>query len=279
MIDGIPFGQPRLRVATTRPNIYIPPLKRARLSYTQPNSDDFPGGAAADDEAPLLLTNGESHGVLSDADSDADDDDFALDDAECSMSTDGSSSEDGDEDEDEEEDGSDDEDEDEDEDEVQDEVQPEAPHEDRDRASTQAIAEEVRELTKGRHASQKLSLSTLDKLTTLRVVFPTAPIDLCEQVLGASGEDLETTYKVLSEAFSPQMSQEAAIAWRPGGSLPHPRENLEKAPKQPHPSSGPQAGDGSLTGKRKFREESPVDDAEDDEYENYDNSLMRKYGL
>ncbi|KAJ3577422.1 hypothetical protein NPX13_g3144 [Xylaria arbuscula] len=264
LIDGIPFGQPRLRTATTRPNIYIPPLKRARLAYTLGGElNDLGGDTAVEDDAPLLLTNGESRDELDGTDSDADDADFTLSDVESSASTDGSSHGDRDEEEEEEE---------EEEDSSDDEGE-----EDREHTSVQSTTQEVREPAEGHRPSQSLALSTLDRLTTLRMVFPTAPIDLCEQVLGASGGDLGTGYKVLSEAFSPQMSQEAAIAWRPGNGIPGSQADLAKAPKQPSMPSPSGGAYGVSTNKRKFREESPVGDAEESDYENNDSSLLRKY--
>ncbi|KAK4680526.1 hypothetical protein QC764_213820 [Podospora pseudoanserina] len=48
LLDGIPFGRPRLRAAYSRPAVDIPPLKRPRLTYD-------PHGEEEDDDAQQLM--------------------------------------------------------------------------------------------------------------------------------------------------------------------------------------------------------------------------------
>ncbi|KAI0506343.1 hypothetical protein F5B22DRAFT_650903 [Xylaria bambusicola] len=270
LIDGIPFGRPRLRTGTTRPNIYIPPLKRARLAYTQHDANHHAGDLVAENEAPLLLTNGELYGDMDDTDSDADDPDFMNDDAQSNTSTDGSSIAGGEREEDFEGDQ-----------EAEEEGIDEDEYGDMEEEQDQDIDQELQELAidnamlEEGQPSQVLGLDTLDKLTALRTVFPTAPIDICENVLAACYGDLKTTYNVLSEPFTPQMTQEAALAWRPGNR--NPCTDLGQASNGTTLTATQPSGAAPATKKRKFQGQSPSDDSENDEYDNPNNTLWRKY--
>ncbi|KAI1420757.1 hypothetical protein F5Y12DRAFT_91916 [Xylaria sp. FL1777] len=267
LIDGVPFGRPHLKTTAGRPNIYIPPLKRPRLAYTQQDGDDDDRGYEVDGHSPVgLITDGELH-EDDDSDSNADDANFTNHDAESnslSSSTNRSRIE---EDEDKEGEGTD----------VENDEYASENGEDED------LAQEVLDLAAENTALegddppmvQPTGLDTLDKLTALRVAFPAAPIDICEKVLLASKGNLKTTYNVLSDGFSPYMSQEAVIAWRPGNSVPY--GDLEESQTPITSSSTNGITSRPLARKRKFQEQSSVDDSNNDEYEANNNSLWRKY--
>ncbi|GAW17996.1 hypothetical protein ANO14919_074650 [Xylariales sp. No.14919] len=269
LIDGVPFGRPHLRTTTGRPNIYIPPPKRARLTYSQQDGNDVDRDTEAEASSPvLLLTNGEPYGNkraatgdFGNLDSDADDTDFMDDGAEPSSPRSSGSELHGDEDEGE--------------DNTDDEIGDESGEDDED--EDEDLDQEVRDLAIENAALEGhdpptapvMNLNTLDKLTALRAAFPTAPIDLCEKVLAASKGDLKTTYSVLSEAFNAEMSRAAIITWKPGVS--HPGVDLE-------PSRAPGGtASRSSTRKRKLKEQSSGVDSDHDEDGADNNSLWQKY--
>lgn len=283
LVDGVPFGRPRLRAPTGRPAVYIPPRKRVRLTYTQEDGDEsdlWPG--AEHDPPTLLLTDGKEHedgdrppntqipGEPGDTDSDLDDTDFVDDDDLNDSSTESSDEEQTDDEM--EEDTRDNEDDEEEEPEVEGLDQ-----EARELAVENAVLNFVHDAP---NPARPISLDTLDKLTALRTTFPTAPVDILEKVLEASQGDLRTTHNVLSEGFDPQMSQDAIVTWKPGAS------NLGLDPEQSQGSinSAPIAGlaSGPSTRKRKLKEQSRVEvedsDNEDEEDEGYNTSLWRRYG-
>ncbi|KAI3333211.1 hypothetical protein F4824DRAFT_252597 [Ustulina deusta] len=275
LIDGIPFGRPHLKTTTGRPNIYIPPLKRARLAYTQQDGHDFDGDPETETDPPLLLANGEPHGderaIIGDfgnRDSDSDDTDFLDNDVDLSSMSDsinGSCLEDGEEEEEEEDTG----------DEGEKDARENQEDEDLDQEARELALENAALEGHDRPKVQVMSLDILDKLTALRTAFPTAPIDLCEKVLFVSQGNVKTTYTVLSEGFNPQMSQEAVLAWKPGCS--NPCRDLEQSRVQINSVSACGIASSPSTRKRKFQEQSPVDDSNNDEYESDNNSLWRKY--
>lgn len=282
LVDGVPFGRPRLRAPTGRPAVHIPPRKRARLTYTQQDG-------AEHDSPTLLLTDGRelkdgdrpSHLQIpadpGDTDSDTDDQDFACDDDDDLDDSSTESSYEEQTDNEIEEAPTDHEDEDDEDEDEEDEE---------DGAEVEGLDQEARELAVENAAlevpnpprTQTLSLDTLDKLTALRATFPTAPVDLLEKVLAASQDDLRTTYNVLSEGFDPQMSQEAIVIWKPGAG------NLGVNLGQSHGLVNSASTDGIVSGlstrKRKLNEHSPVEDSDndDDDGEGYGTSLWRKYG-
>lgn len=281
LVDGVPFGRPRLRAPTGRPAVHIPPRKRARLTYTQQDG-------AEHDSPTLLLTDGRelkdgdrpSHLQIpadpGDTDSDTDDQDFACDDDDDLDDSSTESSYEEQTDNEIEEAPTDHEDEDDEDEDEEDEE---------DGAEVEGLDQEARELAVENAAlevpnpprTQTLSLDTLDKLTALRATFPTAPVDLLEKVLAASQDDLRTTYNVLSEGFDPQMSQEAIVIWKPGAG------NLGVNLGQSHGLVNSASTDGIVSGlstrKRKLNEHSPVEDSDndDDDGEGYGTSLWRKY--
>ncbi|KAJ2992186.1 hypothetical protein NUW58_g2255 [Xylaria curta] len=267
LIDGVPFGRPHLRASTGRPAIHIPPRKRARLTYTQRDGEDASRDPASESDSPaLLLTNGEPHGDdyasfdtrITDehgdavSDDDADDTDYAGDDAELSSSSNESQVE------------------------GESESDAEAETDASGDVSEEAddLNQEARDLAADNHVlnggeehpldPRATSLDTLDKLTALRAAFPTALLGLCEDVLAASSYNLKIAYNVLSEGFKPQMSQEAIVAWKPG------LGNQGAGVVQPIVGS-------ASTRKRKHKESSPVDESDNGEDEGHNADLWRKY--
>ncbi|KAI1294360.1 hypothetical protein F5Y03DRAFT_399660 [Xylaria venustula] len=278
LIDGVPFGRPHLRSTTGRPGIHIPPLKRARHTYTQQDGGDSDASFESEGNSPIgLLTNRESYGDGSmilggfdDADSNVDDTDFEDHDAE--LSNPGSSpggprdEEEGDE---EEEEGGDPSEE--------DEEDISECDEDEDLGQEALdLANEIAAL-EGHDPSSApaMGLDTLDKLSALRAALPTAPIDRCERMLAVCGGDLKTTYNTLRRKYLPIMSLKAVLSWEPGNKITS--ENLRKPQPPVNSASASKNASQSLTGKRKFHEQSPVDDSDDDDHESTDDSLMRKY--
>ncbi|KAI0967122.1 hypothetical protein F4678DRAFT_465665 [Xylaria arbuscula] len=276
LIDGVPFGRPHLRSTTGRPSIHIPPLKRARHTYTQPDGGDSDASFEIEGNSPVgLLTNGESYGDGStimggfgDADSNADDTDFE-DHAESSNPG-SSTGEPHDEDEEGEEqevgDPSD-----------EDEGDLSECEEDEDLdQEARDLANEI-EALEGHDPSGApvMRLDTLDKLSALRAALPTAPIDRCERMLAVCGGDLKTTYNTLRRKYLPIMSLKAVLSWEPGNK--NASENLRKSQPPVNLSSAGKNAIPPLTGKRKFQEQSPVHDSDDDDHESSDDSLMRKY--
>ncbi|KAI1345332.1 hypothetical protein F5Y01DRAFT_70490 [Xylaria sp. FL0043] len=262
LIDGVPFGRPYLRTVNGRPNVYIPPPKRARYTYTEQEGDGF----GTEGGSPVrLLTNGHLHensqeapGGSGDTDPNADDSDFTTDDAESSSLSSSVSEPHIGEEEDEE-------------DTVQSEEGGDLDQEVRDLAVENA-AFERRDGSK----VQVTGLSTLDKLNALRVAFPRAPIDICEKVLVASNGNLKKTYSVLSEGFRSQVPWETVIAQ--GSRKGNPRGDLEES--RASISSAPfETTHTPVARKRKFREESITYDSDKDEDRNNQDSLWRKYGL
>ncbi|KAJ8111430.1 hypothetical protein ONZ43_g5622 [Nemania bipapillata] len=279
LIDGVPFGRPRLRAPMGRPSTYIPPRKRPRLTYSPQDDEDSDQHPGIESSAlALSLANQELDEIddLGDGDLDADYIDYASDD-EPGISSNESRVED----------ESDDESNDESEQDareqsrVQDESEQDTGEPD-DNEEGGGLDQEARDLAvenavlDGANPPQvqTISLATLDKLTALHTAFPMAPIDLCEKVLAASKDDLKTTYNVLSEGFYPQMSQEAVVAWKPGRGNPDGNSEQSRTLLNSASTQG-------LTGerpmkKRKLKDQPSFEDTDSDEDED---SLVRKYVL
>ncbi|KAI3326372.1 hypothetical protein HD806DRAFT_404431 [Xylariaceae sp. AK1471] len=282
LIDGVPFGRPRLRAPTDRPTVRIPPRKRARLTYTQQDGDFDQGSRVDNEPSILLLTNGEPHkdghtpshtqvtaGSVW-ADSETDDADFT-DDAELSSLSDkslssSSSSENTADDKI-----------------MEDNTIEGVEEEDTSGVSGEDLNQEALDLAienaaleeANPHERQVTSLGDMDKLAALRAAFPTAPVDICEKVLAASKGNLKTTYNVLTEGFDPQMSREAVMAQNHktnnrGADLQQYRALVNSASTYGIPS-------GPSTRKSKSRERSLSEDSDNDEDEKHDTDLLRKY--
>ncbi|KAI1501340.1 hypothetical protein F5X99DRAFT_382930 [Biscogniauxia marginata] len=177
LIDGVPFGRPRLRAPSGRPPIHIPPRKRPRISREEDEDSDTPmrllmDGAAADaadgefeSDVPLDDTTDRSMSDEDDLDS-PDEEDLAqelhkLEEENTAFNKDG--------------------------------------------------GEE--ELPESSPEEQTLDLAALDKMTALQAAFPSAPLDICEKVLMACRGDLKTAYGHLVDGFAPKLSESALLAW------------------------------------------------------------------
>ncbi|KAF2965616.1 hypothetical protein GQX73_g7963 [Xylaria multiplex] len=254
LIDGVPFGRPHLRTTTGRPTTYIPPLKRARLTYTQPIDGSDQTNRTEGSSPVLLLTNGEpyreKHIITSDfgdTDSDADDTNFTDVEQNIPSESDNASYSRGEE-------GGEEEDTD---------SEHENDTEDENEEDDEDLDQEVRDLTienailkiQDPPKTQGMSLETLDKLTVLRAAFPAAPIDLY--------------------GFHAEISREAVVAWKPGSN--NSGANSEKPRASINSTSTYGAIDKPPTRKRKLEEQSPVDDSDNDEDGEVDKSLWRKY--
>ncbi|KAI2465386.1 hypothetical protein F4781DRAFT_409424 [Annulohypoxylon bovei var. microspora] len=222
LIDGIPFGRRLLKTSSSRPPITLPPRKRARLAYNQEDrddddDDDFVGDE--DDTPMLLLTNGEQHSDIADssvvrvtADFDDADDENGESDSEAEMDGIHDDPEPEDPDQDSSESPSDEEMENEelDDEDLEDELQ------DLIKDNTDFMEEEAEP-----HAelsdTQASDGGVLNKISTLRAAFPSAPIALCEKILGSSNDDLKTAYGGLAHAFKPQLSESGMLAWPASG--------------------------------------------------------------
>ncbi|KAK3681281.1 hypothetical protein B0T22DRAFT_445491 [Podospora appendiculata] len=232
LIDGVPFGRPRHRAPKDRPAVDIPPLKRRRLTY------DDPEDLAKEDEDTQLLLTERGYG---DAEEDGDDDDeFVADDADDldedmddpavseleaelqDLEKDNALAE-----EDTEELGLDTE--------LEGlemgnsqvaEEDLEAELRDLQTANAQ-LAEEEQEF---RQESQRpeepepapelavapptmLELLDLDRIAALRAAFPTAPVDVCEKTLLKSNKDESVAYKKLKRRNKPHKSLNEMLAY------------------------------------------------------------------
>ncbi|KAK4121162.1 hypothetical protein N657DRAFT_601025, partial [Parathielavia appendiculata] len=209
LIDGVPFGRPRLRGPRDRPPIDIPPLKRRRITFEADEEDD--------EEPRFLLTE---HGEDdrsdrrvriraafddverdgSEGDEDDADDDFV--------------DEDSDEDEGDEAieggiDGSDleaelrdlQEDIEEDDEELQDtaSIQPNSTHKNTQPSASGVVA--------------RLDLETLDKITALRAAFPSVPADACERALNQQQGSTKLAYLRLRTQHQPAMPLDAILSY------------------------------------------------------------------
>ena len=200
----MPFGRPRLKTPRDRPYVDIPPLKRRRITYEAEDEED--------EEPRLLLTqHGEDHGVGLRVRNRA-----RFDDAEGSGSERDEEDEDGDfRDEDSEEDADEGEDDlnlDNDlgdvdlEDELRDLEADNAQIQEGEVVEPEVLDQEV--LPDG---TTELDLNTLDKISALRVAFPTVPADACERALSRHGGSAESAYARLQARHQPRISLDALL--------------------------------------------------------------------
>ncbi|KAI0184823.1 hypothetical protein EV127DRAFT_443285 [Xylaria flabelliformis] len=282
LIDGVPFGRPNLRIPTSRPPIHIPPRKRARMAYAQPNDDDQGRGTRSESDSPvLLLTNGEPQrdgytpsrtqaagDFDEDSDSDIEDTDYNGDDAELSSSSNESEIREAEEEVEETDDEMEKEDSEEENEEDKEEVED---------LSKEAYDLAVENGTMNVRAlnpltARTISLETLDKVTILHAAFPITPINIFERVLASCHNDLRTAYNFLSQGFEPKLSRAAVLAWKPGSTSNRGAQSEQiRAPISP--ASTQAIAGGSLMRKRKFREHSPAEEPSNDEA----HDLWRKY--
>ncbi|KAI0399622.1 hypothetical protein F4802DRAFT_588675 [Xylaria palmicola] len=269
LIDGVPFGRPSLRAPAGRPAVQIPPRKRARFTYAQHDGDNFSQAASTGGDSPLLLlTDGDREstprdrimGDFGDAESDVDSDSDSVSEyAEMgSSNSDSQSGAETDEELEEEQDRGDGE------------------PEDLDQEARDLLVENAALESGGENSND---LATPDKLNALLAAFPSAPIDICERVLAASGGDLKTSYDVLSDGFDRHKTREAVLAWKPGRTMSRGNNSKQaraltnSAPLRGNPNE-PSLKSRKLGGQPAF--EGPNDDHSDEE-EPRDASLKRKY--
>ncbi|KAJ8126272.1 hypothetical protein O1611_g7367 [Lasiodiplodia mahajangana] len=254
LIDGVPFGRPHLRASTGRPATHIPPRKRLKFTDTQSDDEDSNERLESERRSQVrYITDG-----LMDRDSNSSTSDYidsASDGDELNSLSNESRAED-DSNEESDQDVGEEEDDDQD-----------LGQEARDLAAENAMIDEPRE--------NMIILDAPDKLVALHTAFPTAGIDMCKKVLAALDFDLKTAHTVLSEGFSPEMSQEALLTWTPSSI------NTNTNPEQSQALVLSASTDGTAserpTKKRKLRDQSPAEDPDSDVDEGDNASLIRKY--
>ncbi|KAL1845750.1 hypothetical protein VTK73DRAFT_451 [Phialemonium thermophilum] len=228
LIDGLPFGRPRLKPPKGRPPVSIPPLKRRRLTYPDDDEEEDLDEDEDDDEdyQPMLLTE---HGEADEQDpssvkvaadfADADDEgEEGLEDGDAAdedSEQDGGDDEDGEEEEEQEEEGDEDKDDeyaDIDETELADlEEEVRALHGDRDETADGGEGGQGKERTGGASvldSERRLArLSALDKITALRAAFPLVDPLTCGKVLEQCGKSETRAYKQLGKSYRPSLSR------------------------------------------------------------------------
>ncbi|KAI1336695.1 hypothetical protein F5Y15DRAFT_393765 [Xylariaceae sp. FL0016] len=245
LIDGVPFGRPRLKAPTGRPPVHIPPRKRRRITYDRHDDDEEASQRQDEDEPMLYLTNGEPqddslnsssvHIGADFEDADAEDDDFDEDalhnhdemsdsppgeelnhkndypGSDSQPSSDSAS------------DMSDEED-------LGDEL--------RDLVEENTTLEEGAVDEEKQSEARTLDLRALDKISVLRTAFPNAPVDLCEKILMAAGDNTKNAYQMLSEAFKPQLP-ESAVLNPQAAELVKPPSEIFISPQPPKEATAP----------------------------------------
>ncbi|KAG7289987.1 hypothetical protein NEMBOFW57_006366 [Staphylotrichum longicolle] len=199
LIDGVAFGRPRLKAPRDRPSVDIPPLKRPRITYEAGEEDD--------EEQRLLLTQhgedaspglhvrkrarfGDVEGSESDRDKEVEDSDF----------TDGGSEE-----------GADEGEEDLDDSGLEDELR----ELNADNAQIQeddVMEPEIPDTAAVPDRTAALDLDTLDKISALRVAFPTVPAEACERILSRHRGDTESAFLRLQSQHQPRIPLDALLA-------------------------------------------------------------------
>jgi hypothetical protein len=234
LVDGVPFGRPRLKVPRGRPPVEIPPLKRRRIAFETEDSngeaeddeslgdddyeEDAVNGTEMEEDAPLMLTEyGENmdepstvrvSAVFDDADNVQD---------KGRWDGDGELLDHGEEHEDEREESSVDGDEEEEDDEEMDEAaQRELLDELRDiQTDNDLLAEDDLALPREPNSARKQPLDTfspdqdlarLNKITALRRAFPAVDCHVYEDVLRLNQMDEERAYKDLRKSYEAKMT-------------------------------------------------------------------------
>ncbi|CCC13406.1 hypothetical protein SMACR_06904 [Sordaria macrospora] len=221
LIDGVPFGRPRLRSPRDRPPVDIPPLKRRRIEYNTIEHDD-------EQAEPLFLTrNGEGsedresirqvrfNNAGFDTNEDEEEDDDFVDQEQY-----------GDEDEEEET-----EDEDDDyeinPDELVDEL--EGLQEAESREETPADEDNVEQPVDISPAkSQKsIDLSDIDRIAALRAAFPRVSVDVCEKLLLQHDSNERKVYWKLRRRNRPHMTVQQMLAYKRRLQIQEPEAAME----------------------------------------------------
>ncbi|KAK4167886.1 hypothetical protein QBC43DRAFT_202752 [Cladorrhinum sp. PSN259] len=200
LIDGIPFGRPRLRAPQDRPPVEIPSLKRRRDEYEQDQEDD--------EEPQFLITqHGEAKrqrrgNVRFDLDLDDDDDDSDFE---------GGAEEEAEESED---DGLEDLDEALDEEEEESELEDELEALLKDNKEVEDhVAEDLNNIhCKSLEGQRTLDLDVLDKITALQAAYKGIKIDVVQDVLTQNRDGLIASYNKLREFGTPKKSLREMLA-------------------------------------------------------------------
>lgn len=208
LIDGVPFGRPRLRSPRDRPPVDIPPLKRRRIEYDTIEQDD-------EQIEPLYLTrNGEGsedrestrqvrfNNAGFDANEDEEEDDDFVDQEQYG-------------DDEEEEEGEDEDDDYEiNPDELADEL--EGLQEAESREETPAEDDNIQKPAdiSPTKSQKSIDLSDIDRIAALRAAFPRASVDECERLLLQHGSDEKKVYWRLRRRNRPHMTLQQMLAYR-----------------------------------------------------------------
>ncbi|KAI0153139.1 hypothetical protein GGR57DRAFT_492300 [Xylariaceae sp. FL1272] len=252
LIDGVPFGRPRLRSPVGRPSVHIPPRKRPRLAYHQPDSKT------------LLLTNGEpsylEHDPVQNDEEQEDDEDDETDDSDYAHASEP----------------------DEDISSSDDDLNNHGRDENDAGNSAPAISDDEDLHQEARHLAKenftldprnapKKQPSITDKLSALRAAFPGAPIDVCERVLATCEGNLDITYLTMADAFTPYLSKKNLLSANVLQTSS--TGNVEKSPTETSAAGATDIARELGNGPAEEEEE----EDEDDEPEEEDSELIRKY--
>ncbi|KAK1777078.1 hypothetical protein QBC45DRAFT_470503 [Copromyces sp. CBS 386.78] len=208
LIDGVPFGRPRLRSPRDRPPVDIPPLKRRRIEYDTIEHDD-------EQAEPLFLTrNGQGsedrestrqvrfNNAGFDANEDEEEDDDFVDQEQYG-------------DDEEEEEGQDEDDDYEiNPDELADELEGLQEAESREETPTdEGNIEQPADISPTK-SQKSIDLSDIDRIAALRAAFPRVSVDVCEKLLLQHASDEKKVYWKLRHRNRPHMTLQQMLAYR-----------------------------------------------------------------
>ncbi|KAJ4395720.1 hypothetical protein N0V85_006448 [Neurospora sp. IMI 360204] len=207
LIDGVPFGRPRLRSPRDRPPVDIPPLKRRRIEYDTIERDD-------EQAEPLFLTrSGEGsedrestrqvrfNNAGFDANEDEEDDDDFVDQEQYG--------------DDEEEEGGENEDDDYEinPDELADELEGLQEVESREETPVEDNIEQPTDISPTK-SQKSIDLSDIDRIAALRAAFPRVSVDVCEKLLLQHDSNEKKVYWKLRRRNRPHMTLQQMLAYR-----------------------------------------------------------------
>lgn len=255
LIDGLAFGRPLLKTPRGRPALDIPPRKRRRVSLEdmdmdadEENDADY-DHAEEDLEPMLLLTNGEEElqerrksvriatdfeNMDADTGSGNDQEEEHHEQSQDDISSEQSSDSDGDDEMEYEQDVDEEDDlakeledlqnadlqnsaeEDYERGKDQDEDQDEESADDESGPTNQLDSAKVDDpISKTHFGKVESGAKPKDKIGTLLTAFPTAPVQVCREVLAAEVGDLQKSYLTLSQAFEPKVPESELLKrWR-----------------------------------------------------------------
>ncbi|ESA42728.1 hypothetical protein GE21DRAFT_8495 [Neurospora crassa] len=210
LIDGVPFGRPRLRSPRDRPPVDIPPLKRRRIEYDTIERDD-------DEQAePLFLTrHGEGSedrestrqvrfnnaGLDANEDEDEEEDDDFVDQEQYG-------------DDEEEDEGQDEEDDYEiNSDELADELEGLQETESREETPVEDNVEQPTDISPTK-SQKSIDLSDIDRIAALRAAFPRVSVGVCEKLLLQHDSNENKVYWKLRRRNRPHMTLQQMLAYK-----------------------------------------------------------------